>query len=149
MTSVQRAVAQAAAQTDVDQYDAVASLKKGSVYVDSLLRSDHPATGVEQDTKAEIAHILAKGIKDGSLSDADKTYLAQLISAHTGLTLADADKKADNMMMQVRQSADEVRKTAASVSIYTFLSMLIGAFIASAAAALGGQQRDESYPHST
>jgi Mg2+/Co2+ transporter CorC len=117
-----------------------------SYYVDSLLRSNHPKTAVDQDTKDEVAHILAKGMKDGSLSDADKTYLAQLISIHTGLALPDAEKKIDTMVAEVRQSADEARKTAASVSIYTFLSMLIGAFIASAAAALGGQERDKPYP---
>ena len=40
-------------------------------------------------------------------------------------------------------TADEVRKDGAEVAIYTALSMLIGAFIASAAAALGGRLRDE------
>jgi heme A synthase len=60
--------------------------------------------------------------------------------------LPDAEKKIDTMVAEVRQSADEARKTAASVSIYTFLSMLIGAFIASAAAALGGQERYKPYP---
>jgi len=124
------------------------SADTSSYYVDSLLRSNRPGTLVDQDTKAETAHILLKGMKDGSLSDADRSYLAQLISTHTGLALPDAEKKVDNMMAQVRQSADEARKTAASVSIYTFLSMLIGAFIASAAAALGGQQRDKLHPGS-
>jgi hypothetical protein len=124
------------------------SADTSSYYLDSLLRSEHPATAVDQGSKAEIAHILAKGMKDGSLPDADRTYLAKLISARTALTLPDAEKKVDDMMAQAGQSADAARKTAASVSIYTFLSMLIGAFIASAAAALGGQQRDEPYPHS-
>jgi len=115
-------------------------------YADNLLRRDHPGTVIDQDTKAETAHILLKGMKDGSLSDVDRSYLSQLISTHTGLALPDAEKKVDDMMAQVRQSADEARKMAASVSIYTFLSMLIGAFIASAAAALGGRQRDEPAP---
>ena len=124
------------------------STDSSSYYVDSLLRSDHPVSVADQNTKAEIAHILAKGMKDGLLSDADKAYLARQISAHTGLALSDTEKKLDDMMTQARQTANDARKTATSVSIYTFLSMLIGAFIASAAAALGGRQRDEPYPHS-
>ena len=120
-----------------------------SYYVDSLFRSDRPGTIVDQDTKAETARILTKGMAANSLSDADKKYLAQLVSEHIGLTLPAADKRVDDMTMQVRQLANEARKTAASVSIYTFLSMLIGAFIACAAAALGGQERDKPYPRST
>ena len=38
--------------------------------------------------------------------------------------------------------ADAARKAGAYAAIFTALSMLIGAFIACAAAALGGQQRD-------
>lgn len=40
-------------------------------------------------------------------------------------------------------TADAARKAAASFSIFTALSMLVGAFIACVAAALGGQRRDE------
>jgi hypothetical protein len=40
-------------------------------------------------------------------------------------------------------AADAARKAAAALSIFTGLSMLVGAFIACIAAALGGQQRDE------
>jgi hypothetical protein len=117
-------------------------------YVDSLLRSDHPETVVDPGTKEEMTHILVKGMKEGLLSETDKAYLAQLIFTHTGLKLSDAEKRVDDMMLQIRQSTDEAHKMAASVSIYTFLSMLIGAFIASAAAALGGKQRDAPYLHS-
>ena len=42
-----------------------------------------------------------------------------------------------------RQAADAARKAAASFSIFGALSMLIGAFVACVASALGGQQRDE------
>jgi len=41
------------------------------------------------------------------------------------------------------QTVEAARKAAAAVSIFTALSMVVGAFIASVAAALGGHQRDE------
>jgi hypothetical protein len=50
--------------------------------------------------------------------------------------LNDAEQK-------VRQAADVARKRAVRLSIATALSMLIGAFIASAGAAHGGRIRDE------
>jgi hypothetical protein len=43
----------------------------------------------------------------------------------------------------VRQAAEAVRKADAYLSIYTGVTMLIRAFIAAVAAALGGRHRDE------
>ena len=54
-----------------------------------------------------------------------------------------ADEKAAEL--KIRQAADAARKAAATTSIFLALSMVIGAFIASAAAALGGRLRD-SHP---
>jgi hypothetical protein len=56
-------------------------------------------------------------------------------TAHGFITWAVATIKA-------RQAADAARKAASEASIYTALSMLVGAFIACIAAALGGQRRD-------
>jgi hypothetical protein len=41
------------------------------------------------------------------------------------------------------EAADQARKAAASFSLFTSVSFLIGAFIASVAGALGGYHRDE------
>lgn len=120
-------------------------------FVDSLFRSDRMnLNATENDVRGETMRILVSGMKDGIVSDADKTYLAQLVAARTGLAPLDAVKRVDDVIAQVnavetklRQKADTVRKTAATISIFTALSMLVGAFIASAAAALGGKRRDE------
>jgi hypothetical protein len=47
------------------------------------------------------------------------------------------------MATKVKARADTARKVAAEAAIYTALSMLVGAFIASVSAALGGRLRDE------
>jgi hypothetical protein len=44
---------------------------------------------------------------------------------------------------KARQAADAARKAASAAAICTALSMLLGAFIACVAAALGGHERDE------
>jgi heme A synthase len=43
----------------------------------------------------------------------------------------------------LRDAADHARRAGSALLIFTALSMLLGALIASVAAALGGQQRDE------
>jgi hypothetical protein len=120
-------------------------------FVDSLYRSDHPnASASSQDVRAETMRILARGIQNGGVSDADKAYLAQLVAARTGLSQEDARKRVNDVLAQeqaaetkARQAADAARRAGAAMSIYTGVSMLIGAFIACVAAALGGRQRDE------
>ncbi|HME23595.1 MAG TPA: hypothetical protein VKI44_20095 [Acetobacteraceae bacterium] len=119
--------------------------------VDSLYRSERPSPNVSsQDVRSETARILAMGIRNGDVSAPDKTYLAQLVAARTGLSQADAEKRVDDVIVQAkaaevkaREAADAARKAGASLSIFIGLSMLIGAFIAGAAGALGGRKRDE------
>jgi hypothetical protein len=120
-------------------------------FVDSLFRTDRASPNTsDTDIKAESSRILANGLRNGEVSSSDRTYLAQLVAARTGLSQADAEKRVDAVLAQARETAekarqiaDTARKAAAYASIFTALSMLIGAFIACAAAALCGQQRDQ------
>jgi hypothetical protein len=133
-------------------------------YVDQLFRSENSTQSGNaqsgnaqsgnaqsgQDPRAEVTRILTMSVQNGSVSDGDKTYLAQLVAARTGISQDDARKRVDTLISQeqaaeqkAKAAADQARKAAASLSFYTFFSMLIGAFIASAAAALGGRSRDE------
>jgi hypothetical protein len=119
-------------------------------FVDGLYRTDHPSTTVsDADVRAQSMRILATGMRNGDVPAADKTYLAQLVSARTGLSPDDAAKRVNDVIAQeqtaelkARQAADVARKAGSRVSIVTGLSMLIGAFIACIAACLGGQRRD-------
>jgi len=102
------------------------------------------------DTRAESSRILAMSLGKEGLSADDRTYLAQLVSSRTGLSQSEAEQRVDAVVSQVkaaeikaRQAADEARKAAAATSIFTALAMLIGAFIACVAAAIGGNERDQ------
>ena len=118
--------------------------------VDSLFRSTQPAANSSSaDARAEATRILSKSLASGELPAADRTYLAQLMAARTGISQQEAERRLDATTAQIkaaetkaREAADVARKAGAMASIYTALSLLIGAFIASAAAALGGRQRD-------
>jgi hypothetical protein len=120
--------------------------------VDRLLRpSEAGATGQPaSDPKPEVARIMANAAVTGSVPDGDRTYLAQLVAARTGVTLQDAQKRVDGFISDVtdgeakaKAAADAARKAAAEASLYLALSLLVGAFIASVSAALGGRLRDE------
>ena len=69
------------------------------------------------------------------------------MAARTGLSEADANARIDAVIAQAKvkaqEAADTARKAAATFALVGALSLIIGAFIASAAAALGGKQRDD------
>lgn len=112
-----------------------------SYLTDSLFRADHPAT-VAPETREEAGRILLTGAEPGGISDPDKTYLAQIIATTTGLSQADAAKRVDEVTGQIKAHADAARKAASFGAFMTALSLVVGAFIAGVAGALGGLRRD-------
>jgi hypothetical protein len=149
-SGVAQGASQAASQ-GIGQSSGDGTQSGAGYYIDSLFRSDHPSANASNgEVRSEAGRILAMGLRNGDVPAADKTYLAQLVAARTGLSQADAQKRVDDVIAQekaaeekARQAADKARKAASSLAFFTFFSMLIGAFIASAAAAFGGRQRDE------
>jgi hypothetical protein len=126
-----------------------------SYFADALLRPSDPArlpAGPEGDAAAaaQASRILAASATSGEVSAEDRTYLARLISARTGLSETDARGRVDAVLARVeqakvaaRETAEKARKASATFALVGALSLVIGAFIASVAAAFGGHQRDE------
>jgi len=119
--------------------------------VDFLFRGAHPADAASAaDARMQAAHILEAGVKNAAVPADDAAYLGQLVVAQTGIAPADAQQRVVTIVnreqaavVEAKQAADKARETLATLSILTALAMLIGALIASLAAALGGQLRDE------
>jgi hypothetical protein len=112
-------------------------------FVNALLRTSAPSSAQDNaSVRDEIGPILANGLREGSLPQADKSYLAQMVAAKTGLSEPDAEKRVDDVYAQAQQAADKARKAIAHLMYWTFLALLIGAFCASFAATIGGKQRD-------
>jgi hypothetical protein len=104
------------------------------------------------DYRGEATRIFARDLPDGNLTPDDRAYLAQSIATQTGMSQAEAQKRVDDTVAQVkaaetkvRQDAEKARKAAASGSIIGALAMLVGAFIASVTGAMGGRLRDEDH----
>lgn len=103
--------------------------------------TSEPSASAAYDVRAESGRILATGIS-GDLDAADRTYLAQRIAAETGATEAEATERVDNAVAQAKEAADTARTAAATAALLTSLSLIVGAFIAAVAGAIGGWHRD-------
>jgi hypothetical protein len=122
----------------------------GGYLVDTLFRKASPdANTSAQAATGEATRIIATGLKNGDISQPDRTYLAQLVAARTGLSQDDAQKRVDTVVAQakqaeekVKESADTARKAARNIAFFIAFSMLLGAFIAGVAAKAGGHHRD-------
>jgi len=141
-------------------------------YVDSLFRKDInfvPAPLVTGEngtlltevpkpivlyTTAEVARIFMNSIHNQPLPLEDIRYVGQVVSLRTGLTQAEAEKRVEDTYARVqaklrdaeiatKAATDKARKASAYVALWLFISLLIGAFVASLAATVGGRQRDQ------
>ncbi len=111
-------------------------------FVDSLLRPNLSQPPATDSVRQEVATIFAVSMKQGGLSDDDKSYLGQLVSARTGLDRDSADKRVSYIYSNALQAADAARKDLAHTLLWVSIALLIGAFSASLAGTIGGRQRD-------
>ncbi|MGD0493954.1 MAG: hypothetical protein ABSC32_20705 [Steroidobacteraceae bacterium] len=105
---------------------------------------------IDSDPRVEAVYIAFHAMASGEVPAADRAYLAARVAEETGISPADAQTRVDTFLSdtqaaadRAKAAADAARKGAAEASIYLALSMLVGAFIASVSAALGGRLRDE------
>jgi hypothetical protein len=118
-------------------------------YVDRLLRSDNPSAQGQQnpsDARGEMVRLFTSSFHNGNdLNPADRTYVAKVVAARTGLSQADAEKRVNDVVTQVKADLDAARKAAMQIAIWLTLSLFIGAFSASLAATEGGGLRDGTW----
>jgi hypothetical protein len=142
-----------------------------SYFVDSLFRKDMsmasavsaPAAkgavvgiATEQPSTAplsEVTRIFMHAIPTAALSVEDVRYVGQVVARHAGLTQQVAEKRVSETYARVQEhlrtvesaakdAAEKVAKTSAYAALWLFISLLIGAFVASLAATYGGRCRD-------
>ena len=117
----------------------------------SAISADAP--GDKARVRAEATHILVNDLSGGTLPTPDATYLGQLVAQNTGLSPQDAAQRVTETFASIKakladaeraltQAADAARKAAAYASLWLFVSLLSGAFVASLCATAGGHRRD-------
>ncbi|MEO6842988.1 MAG: hypothetical protein ABI192_19760 [Bradyrhizobium sp.] len=118
-------------------------------YVDTLLRSDTPASqaaGNSNETRGEMLRLFSSSFRNGAeLKPGDREYVSKVVAARTGLSQADADKRVNAVVTQAKADLDATRKATAQLAFWLTASLLIGAFCASLAATEGGGLRDGTW----
>lgn len=130
---------------------------KGEVgyFVDTLFRknAESGSASPEQLPAAEVTRIFAHAGAADTLPAEDAAYLAQLVSRHTGLSQPEAEQRVNEVyanmrsaakeaMAKAKEAADQARKASIYITLWLFVSLLVGAFSASLAATWGGRCRD-------
>jgi hypothetical protein len=142
-----------------------------SYFVDSLFRKDMSTTSAvsapaakgavlgnaaEQPTAAplsEVTRIFMHAVPTAALPVEDVRYIGQVVAWHTGLTQQVAEKRVSDTYTHMqahlrdvettaKNAAEKVGKASAYAALWLFISLLIGAFVASLAATYGGRCRD-------
>lgn len=102
---------------------------------------------------AEVSRIFMHVKGSEPLPAEDVRYIGQTVAQRTGLSQPDAEQrvtevyaKAQARMREAetaaRETADKARKASAYGALWLFVSLLVGAFVASLAATFGGRRRD-------
>src|SRR5471032_3170277 len=128
----------------------------GSYYTDMLLRSDSAAPETDNGAaRAEVGRIFLMDLRAGALTPDDRQYLAGIVAKRSGLSQADAERRVDDVYARLSKAtadakaeakdyADKARKAAAMSALWMFVALMVGAFVASLCATLGGRRRDSS-----
>ncbi|MEO7223552.1 MAG: hypothetical protein ABIY37_13870, partial [Devosia sp.] len=133
--------------------DAAEGMDPNAYFVDTLFRAPAgatPAAGSLQDFRGEATRILANGALAGTVSDTDKAYLAQIVSANTGLTPDEANARVNEVLTAVETAKAEAAAAAETARKWTVLgafltaaSLLVSGVGAYWAAMKGGNHRDK------
>lgn len=102
---------------------------------------------------AEVSHIFNNFSRSEPLPPEDIRYVGQLVAQRTGLSQQEAEKRVTELYARAqarlnatevasKEAANKARKASAYAALWIFVSLLIGAFVASLAATYGGRQRD-------
>ena len=122
---------------------------------DTLFRSDRASVSeADQAARDEVRRIVAfDALSDEPMADNDRRFVVATVARQTGLSETEADVRVTQTMNRAeatkeqletaaREAADTARKSAAKVSLWLFVALLVGAFCATYAATVGGRHRN-------
>lgn len=149
------AVVSGAASTAAKQFDPAYT-------VDLLLRPAAPQNGqpaatpqpaagqgreITQSERDQISRILVTSLAQGSISDADKQYLTQIVAERTGLSPDEAQRRITQTYDQAKatalDTANIVRKATSFAGFWIVFIMLAAGLAAWWGGIIGGHHRDE------
>jgi hypothetical protein len=130
---------------------AASSSGPAQLFVDKLFRSDKtvtsaPSAGNNEPARAEVLRLWTSSISEsGDLSTTDRSYVARVVAAQTGMSQTEAEKRVNDVIVEAKAAADRARSGAAKLAFWMTAALLFGAFAATLAAVEGGQLRDGNW----
>jgi hypothetical protein len=114
-----------------------------SYELDRLYRAGRRAPNIDLTSdRAEAGRILLTTSSHSGMSADDRTYLIQQVASATGLTVADAERRVDNVISNAKTAIARSRRSTVILAFSVATSILLGAIAAWAAACAGGRHRD-------
>ncbi|MET0219482.1 MAG: hypothetical protein ABW213_02370 [Tardiphaga sp.] len=114
-----------------------------SYEIDHLFRSARRVPTAElAPARSEAGRILLTASSHSGVSTDDRTYLVQLVTIATGLTGADAERRADTVIADARSAIRHARAGTIVLSFSIATALLLGAVAAWIGAENGGRHRD-------
>jgi hypothetical protein len=92
--------------------------------------------------RSEAARILFTASSHRGLQQDDRTYLVRLVSAVTGASPADADRRVNEVVASARDDIGRARRTGVVLAFMIAAAALLGSVVAWYAAIEGGRHRD-------
>jgi hypothetical protein len=92
--------------------------------------------------RAEAGRILMTSASRGGVSGEDRTYLVQQVTATTGLSPGEAERRVDTVIADAKTTINRSRHITVIVAFSLAAATLLGAVTAWAAAVVGGRRRD-------
>lgn len=117
----------------------------------SSTNSPNPGRQVVSDqARNEVVRLLAAAGATGSISDADKNYIAQVVTRETGVSEEQAKQRVETfvktrneIVAAAKAAADRAREMGIILAFVTAVSLLLAAAGGWWAATMGGSHRDE------
>jgi len=122
-----------------------------SPVADLLLRGSYAVTITAgqpaiNDVKDEAIRVLASSVAAGSLSDANRAYLLQIVANRAGVSGAEAEKRVDAVYADASRAIDDERRAGVLLGLVTTTALMFGLAAAWYAAQRGGHHRDHDIP---
>jgi hypothetical protein len=115
--------------------------------LDRLLRAERrPADAELMQTRAEAARILLTASSHSGVAAEDRAYLVRLVSARTGLSGPDAERRVTAAIASARDNISRARKSTVILAFMAGAAALLGAAAAWFAAGVGGRHKDTTTP---
>lgn len=121
---------------------------------DQLFRGDpQQAPTGDPEARQEVGRILTAAAAEGELAAEDRSYIAGIVAAQTGLDEAQAEARVNQIaadleatQQEIADAADAARRNTAIAGYLTAAALLVSAAAAFWAAKMGGQHRDQNMP---